>query len=346
MIVELKLHTKLGYDGSIKWKYIDNAFTKKHKEALIEVTNHYIDPWHAHWNMYPEWTKKWDQNRIDTVTQDLKSSIIELNTIWDIKRGCRWKYPLDIEDVIFKKDDVLENQKLLNDLHRYFTTLQQSLGKIDKYNHGWASYHWTRDEIVQKSERLYSGTKKLWLRKYFSEAAEERGEFHPNILFFEATMEATNKIMEHIQAINDNVHKIEKYIKTPNKLEWKQQYKEFLIEFQPHRLIEFTPNDRKYLTYKPGPTVWYTQNQILGKSYPIAFCDHDDPNQHDIWEGTQYSGSFAFGDRSYVEWPPFKEWMEGIDIPLGIPLGHIIEGEDIVPTLTPGSIKNIIIHQD
>ena len=126
-------------------------------------------------------------------------------------------------------------------------------------------------------------------------------------------------------------------------------YQEFNVEFLPQRWRELHPVDRKYLTYKPGATVWFTQNQVLGKNYAIAYTDHDNPNEHDIWEGVQFTGSFTLGDRSYSHWEPYTTWMNdaGLEsIPYGMPLGYIIEGLDKVPTLTPHAIKRIKIHQD
>lgn len=334
MIVELKLQPKLGYEGSIKWKYIDNVFTRKHQQALIESTNHYIDGWSDHWFHLPLPGTRWDQIVIDGLISEMKATITELNTIWDEKRQERISYPMPLDKIKFIEGKDLENQAILNEIHRYFTTLHQSLGKIDEKRHAWGSYHYTRYDLNNIDQA----------------ANKDPNVITKDVFYFAATNSEIKKIRDFSERTNKLVHNLEVYCHTPNKEKIKElNYREFNVEFLPQRWKEFHPIDRKYLSYKEGATVWYTQNQVLGKGYPIAYTDHDDPNGHDIWEGIHYSAAFCFGDRSYSNWKPYREWMEsnGLDgIPFGMPLGHIIEGEDKVQTLCPGAIKNIIIHSD
>lgn len=180
-----------------------------------------------------------------------------------------------------------------------------------------------------------------------------------------ATLEKINQITHRM---NNEIHKLEAYVATPNKFKlMKDQYTELAVEFDiydnpmvpdPTRVVWrfIEPEDFQYLSNNPDYDVWLP-NQILGKPYNIACYDHDDPTQWDITHPIGYTGNFVVGvngnKATHMNNPFIIEWLKshginpGPDIS-GMPLGRIISGREHLPQwhkqATRGKIDNMLIE--
>lgn len=341
MIVELILKN----GKTIKWKYIDNPFTEKHKAALKEAvlscknldTNKWKDTWYA---LPQPMSTSWDSSSINSLIEELKKCVVEINDIDDVKKNKKVEYPIDIDDIYLIKEEPLKNQMLLNQIHRYFTIFVQSRLK---HITGASVYSWYYVE-----EDGYNLMNEMVAKPDSTVLTQIEPKIYKEFVYI--GKETENKIKNLLERTNQIVHEIEKYIITPNKVKMLEQnfYKEYCVEFLPKLPYAISVSDRKFNSYNSEADVWYVINQILGKSYPIAYVDHDDPSKQDIWEGTQYTGSFSLGDRNYNKWPPFKNWMKknGVSsIPYGFPLGKIIEGKENLNGIRSKDIIDIEIFE-
>lgn len=157
------------------------------------------------------------------------------------------------------------------------------------------------------------------------------------------------KIRHLTHRVNVEVHRIEGYVTTPNKMNLMSEgYSELAIEFDIDRDPSVSsemlpgvwkymePEDFHYLSNDPQYDVWLP-NQILGKPYIVAYYDHDDPTEWDITHQIGYSGNFVVGIEGnkarHMNHPDVVNWLRQYGIEpgpttCGMPLGQIISGRD------------------
>jgi len=335
-------------DRVIKWKYIDNPLTRKHYSMLKdEVLS--AESWWDFWYAVPEDTiPKYDIKKITSLVSDLREKVKQINQYVDPTTGENIKFPVDVDDIYFEEGQHLKNQKLINQIHRCFTTFHLSLGDVfsncisDEPKANLASWYYTIYDM-----------KEFFMETPHKEPVPFLKDSYDENKIFRVRKEDRVILKKITNEINDLVHSLEKYNLNPRKDMMLAQldYREFNVNFQPRKLYNISPMDKKFLTQQTDITVWAVQNQILGKSYPICYVDHDDPTNWDIWEGCQWSGSFCLGDRRYTKWKPFTDWMSShgyVGAQAGIPLGKIIEGAEHLhyKNLPPDSLRNIILRED
>lgn len=332
---------------SITWEYLDNPFTRKHLAAIKECVFKRCQ-WEDSWYGLPQmYYQEWNSEQVEYYSNQIRECIRQINKYVDPLAKKQITYPIPIKLVFFEKDNHLKNQKLLNELHRYFTTFSMSMGdvfstQLNSFNGNdiQLSWHYTIYQLRQNlTEHAYN-------------VISDSEGFDPSLVFNIAS-EDIDALRTTVEKTNELVHEIEKYILTPNKLQMKSEcyYNEFNVVFAPTKAYYILPSDRKFMTHDNSVAdVWCVQTQILGKNYPVAYTDHDDPNMGDIWEGPQFTGSFSIGDRSYLDWPPFKNWLKENNIhgsPAGFPLGKIIKGKEYLnqKNWIDGIIKSILVHE-
>lgn len=342
-IVEIELK-----DGnSITWEYLDNPFAQKHAALLREAIDSNFQWRDISYGVPQTFIPVWNAKIIDGLLEEIKECIDTVNTYVDPITLKNIQYPISTDDIFFVEGDHLKNQKLLNIVHRFFTMFNMSIGDIftgqSKSVDGIstrASWHYTVHTIKQQiSEHDYN-------------VLGHNSKYIPSLVFNIST-DDVQSIKRTVEKTNDLVHELEKYCLTPNKLKMKEDssYVEYTVEFSPIKTYHISPHDRKFMTHdNTVADVWCVQTQILGKNYPVAYTDHDDPSNWDVWEGTSFSGSFAIGDRSYVNWEPFDKWLKNHGVhgsPAGLPLGKIIKGKEYLPKkgLKNGSIRSITLHE-
>ena len=335
-------------DRVIKWKYIDNPLSRKHYSMLKDAVLN-AESWWDFWYSVPEDTiPKYDIKKITSLVSDLREKVKQINEYVDPSTGENIKFPVDVDDIYFEEGQHLKNQKLINQIHRCFTTFHLSLGDVfSNYispdpQSCLASWYYT----------IYD------MKEFFMEAPHKEPipflkENYDENKFFKVRKKDIKDLKNLTEDLNDLVHALEKYNLNPRKYMMRAQldYREFNVNFKPRKLYNLSPTDKKFLTQQVEVNVWAVQNEILGKSYPICYVDHDDPTNWDIWEGLQWSGSFCLGDRRYTKWKPFTDWMSSygyVGAPAGIPLGTIIEGSQYFNhnSLLSDSLKNIIIREE
>lgn len=364
MLVQLELQS----GNFIKWEYIDTSFANKHKELLKEAVEEGFE-WFSSWGSLPHLTKEWDEVEIESLLKELRHCIEKINKISDAYRGTSINHPVKIDEIYFEKHEHLKNQHLLNRVHRAFTTFNQSHGDmfapiikdcyIRDHNNSkivWASWDIANYDMYQymddpsfiktaHSSDLVNVKKTNCLDKFLGEL--DNGLYSKIVFINEDDITYLRDLTEKTNIL---VHKLEHFCLNPNKIKMKEEchYKEYMLECLAKKAYYFTPNDKKCMAYEAGADVWFVQHEILGKNYPTGFLDHDDPTNWDIWEGIKFTASFGLGDRSYCNWKPFRDWMKNHNltgIPLGYPIGKIIEGTEYLESLDINSVKNITYYE-
>jgi hypothetical protein len=96
--------------------------------------------------------------------------------------------------------------------------------------------------------------------------------------------------------------------------------------------------------------VWLPLHEIQGKNYWVAYFDMDDPRPWDVSTNVVYSGGFAIGDRSAIRDPAILEYLQSYGITpgprqCGMPLGHVIQGKELIETMPEGFITEVTVHE-
>ena len=105
MIVELKLKDK----NVIKWKYIDNPFTRKHMKVMQDAANSGTG-WNDLWYELPQWMQpNYNKDLIQEQLDIIIDAINSINRVPDAKRGERIKFPIEVKDIKWLPRKHLEN---------------------------------------------------------------------------------------------------------------------------------------------------------------------------------------------------------------------------------------------
>jgi hypothetical protein len=244
-------------------------------------------------------------NELNEKTEKLKETINAINMLG-------MDFPVPSREVEFENNTFEVSRKLLNVIHRHFTTGHRSLTYDDELVFTW---------------------------KFGSNITFEKPENHT---------EKFKLLSKFLHDINDLVHVIEPHLDNPrlSKLvNTDSIYNEYTVEFKKTHYAQnfsktikredfkfFSNNVKKY-------DVWLPLCQIQGKDYGRAFGDYDDPKEWDITNNIYYSGSFSIGKRDfYVSNSDFLTFLEENGItpgPLqcGMPIGRVIQGEGFVSSL-------------
>jgi len=205
------------------------------------------------------------------------------------------------------KEYAMESRELLNDLHRGFAFC---------YLSNWTS--WTSPYDCKKD--------------LFNEINDRE------------------ELRTAISDVNELVHMLEGYYYTKVFTDRiVDKYTEHCISFKdaPWRFLE--PWEDVYRVSKLGSDVWVPMQHMVGKNYLSCYYDLDDPTTADIHHENNLIGAFSIGDRKTLASPHLRMWFKehGMDPQLGIPLGKITKGMDIIPELTEwtsvetGQLKNL-----
>ena len=229
-------------------------------------------------------------------------------------------FPVPVEEI--KLGTSLDTQHLLNRLHRHFTTGHRSVSFVE------STTTWLDNS---------SHTFKLDPTKF-------------------------KEFSYHVHEINSAVHESARYIVNDRQLNFTPRYEyQFLFESNqpkdpnnnPQEIYfqKIKPEHFQYFTDQLKYDVWLPLCQIQGKNYWESYFDYDDPTHWDVSTNIVYSGSFAVGDRSAIRDPVILEYLRSHGIepgPLhcGMPLGKVVSGKEILPTLTLNqrTISQIVIN--
>lgn len=162
-----------------------------------------------------------------------------------------------------------------------------------------------------------------------------------------------NSLEEYKKAVgdvNELVHELEGYYYTEaftNRI--LDTYTEHCLSFKnaPWRFLE--PHENVYRVSDLGCDVWVPMQHMVGKNYMSCYYDLDDPTTADIHHENNLYGALSIGTRSTLASPHLRMWFKeyGMEPQLGIPLGSIIEGGDVLhelqewTTVQTSQIKNL-----
>jgi hypothetical protein len=84
-------------------------------------------------------------------------------------------------------------------------------------------------------------------------------------------------------------------------------------------------------------------SEILGKDYKRAYWDYDDPTNQDVSINKLYSGSMLVSNMSDSVNPDLESWLRSYGIEpgpmtVGMPLGNITQGKDLIARLSNQTI--------
>ena len=320
-------------DSEIKIELLDNPFIAEFIEQILYVRKHYtIASWKQN---IPEPHISWDQNKIDFYCSLLIKYINKLNDMG-------LNFPISPDEVVIK-DMSDKSRQLLNDLHRHFTTGENSLN----------------------DRRVQEGT---W--RYNTQYTFNRPDY-----------DRIGELFDCFHGINYAVHDIESYF-TNERIKNFRVRSEYQVEFKglpsPSEYVATTDNlepDDKIKNLENNMTnipqnyfktikkehydffsddilkhnVWLPLYQIQGKDYVRAYFDYDDPTEWDISTNIVYSGCFSIGDRSWAKDPSILDYLKSYGItpgPMecGMPLGYVVQGEELVSSLETNNVKKVLIN--
>lgn len=298
--------------GTIHIELLDNPFVQKWTTHFSNMLEKYPIDYHAESQpVFNHTNNKW-QNLQDL--KSLKNIIIKLqdmgtNIPFD---SCKIEY-----EQIFVDHD--EGQKILNELHRYFTTAGRSL--------------WNSNGSGYWSETFDSK---------FTFSKEDEDEFR----YYHAL-------------INDYVHVLDQSIMTSRKsADFNNQIVNLQFNFiamladdcryDDGAYVQITEEDYQYASDSDEYDVW-VGNDILGKDYIEAYYDHDDPSQWDVTSINGHTGRLNINVESMwyeknnentyntlqklVKREDFQNWLKEYNVKYvpqmcGMPLGKITSGRE------------------
>lgn len=153
------------------------------------------------------------------------------------------------------------------------------------------------------------------------------------------------RYMYLLNLLNQNIHQLEKYVKTPHKVKFKNISSSVEILFSASKYtdvdvyddgvdVEISESMQKYLQLT-GYDVWIKKD-TLGKDYITAFSDHDNPDQFDIRPPPMISGGISIdinaGRDELFRSYEFRNWLTvtPIDKHGSYPLGRIVAGKEFL----------------
>lgn len=113
--------TQRSVEHTIKIQFFNNSFVNKYVKTLKNVLDKKCN---VNAIIFPSQPLKWDQEKINLLSAQLRNTIIEAEKLTNIP------YPIPIDSIVFKNKSSEERQ-LLNFIHRSFTNF---------YKSGWTSW--------------------------------------------------------------------------------------------------------------------------------------------------------------------------------------------------------------
>jgi len=321
--------------GTSHIELLDNPFVKKWTDHFSTMLGKYSVNYDA--CTIPVFNNTKSTAEILQDIENLKNNIININKLVDI-------FPFNPERVIY--DNIFEDlhdrtsinygssvkyasktsvkgQRILNEIHRYFTTAGRTLAEYED-NGIMYTGHWS-DNFV--SEFVYK--------------EEDEDEFK-----------------HYLALMNDYVHDIDQSIRTPRKhndlnkqivnLEFSFTNQPDDCRFEKGAYVYITEEDYLYASDNEEYDVWLNKD-ILGKHYLEAFYDHDDPSEWDVTSINGHSGKFYINVESQWYEPnsldntiqqlikrnDFQIWLKQYNIEYvpeicGIPLGKVTSGREFL----------------
>jgi len=293
---------------TIQFKLLQNAFVDEWLEHHKKINNIY--DFDQFYYQFPQNKINFDLLKVKKNEKELQNTIIELN-----KLGVN--FPISPDAVVLKNDS--ESRKMLNKLHRHFTTGHRTISQREE------RYHW-----LENSELTY-----------------------------ELAPEQYNLFSTLVHRINDLVHETEIYLKNERLETFTKKYHEYCVIYTSNGKTihgdgsyfrDIKSEHYKFFSDDLSYDLWLPLTQIQGKNYVIAYFDYDDPTHWDISTNIMYSGSFAFGNHGYTKEPAIENWLQSFDItpgPLtcGMPLGKSISGMEFFNSLNKNKIVGISINE-
>jgi len=300
---------------------LDNPFVEKwtgiFSDMLVKYDIGYVVPVIPCFDTYPKPISDTLQD-----IQNLKDAICSINSV--LTSGA--KFPFDPEKITINaiRDDHDEGQKILNEIHRYFTTAGRTINEC-RIEGSLNCGSWTNDP----------SSKFTW------------NVFHESEFF------------NSHAAINTIVHELDQYQATFRKkqdiydqmvsLEFSFNNKSEVLLFEKEAFNHILSEDYVYADDNEDLDVWVT-NAILGKDYIEAYYDHDDPSQWDVTPINGHSGSFGINVpgnwhhhkstddnlvQRLVKSNKFQNWLKEYNVKYhpsmcGMPLGKVTRGKSLL----------------
>jgi hypothetical protein len=299
MSAKIKFSTSL---GPILIEFLENDFTELFLAQLKATAARSTCIKIQGLNNASKLKKVWDQNTVDGLVSQIRDSIDGVNNIG----LC---FPIAPKNVVFI-EGAQENRQLLNRLHRYFTTGQESL--------------------------------KQW-------------DYHSTAMFPVDVKTCYPLFTKLIHQINESVHKLESFVPSDRRRKFPKET-EYNIVFNVPEHDPAAPTNDGYFYYREIPQeyykffsnqlthdVWLPLSEILGKDYKRAYWDYDDPTNQDVSINKLYSGSMLVSNMSDSVNPDLESWLRSYGIEpgpmtVGMPLGNITQGKDLIARLSNQTI--------
>jgi hypothetical protein len=284
---------------------LDNPFVKKWTDHFCNMQKVYDIDYHA--ETQPVYHITREINDIHKDIENLITSIKKVNN-----------FPFDVEKITYNNlfDNHFEGQKILNEIHRYFTTAGRT---INEHNGHWS------DNFDSKFT-------------FNEENKEEFGHHHA-------------LINDWVHELDQSILTPRKEIDFKNQivnLQFEFGAQKLDCRFDEGTYVNISEEDYMYADDNIDIDVW-CGNDILGKDYIEAYYDHDDPTQWDVTPINGHSGKFKINVASQwyekdstdntlqqlVKSNNFQSWLEnwGVEyVPemVGMPLGKITSGKELV----------------
>ena len=298
---------KISYNtpnGEVEIEIIDNTFTRRwwpHYKKIEPYMKNSLQVCHANY-INANTFKQMKEG----YHKERRAELVE--SIWKLKNSVSqlnkdgYNFPIKINITIEQiLSEASHLQAHLNDIHRCFTTADR-------------------------------------LRDRWTELSTETFDIN-NDEFKRA------KFLSHIHDINFCVHEIEYYVPTARKLQYGNisSYTQFIDpttypkHYKDEQYITLTDEDLDLFTLDHVDVT--LNDNILGKSYMVAFLDEDDPRCPDITPNQIATGEIKIGiddsrtklfqSRDYTDW--FAQHRMNINNHHGcMPIGNITKGKELL----------------
>lgn len=256
---------------------------------------------------------RWNPEKIKQFESSIRNSVQWLND-----NG--YRFPIPLNEIILENNSV--GRSLLNKLHRHFTTGHRTVSHVEPV--------------------------KTWL---------ENSDYTFEFDYSENRYQDFSQVVHNI---NTQVHYAERFYVT-ERMNTFPAVTEHIVVFNSTRPIdltndpqndyftEITRNDYRYFSEDTDSyDVWLPLLEMQGKNYYGAFFDEDEPTHWDVFTNHYYSGSFCFADRSAMKHPDMISYLQsyGVEpnaLTVGIPLGKIIQGKELLEKFGGKDIIDVII---
>jgi len=312
--------------GTIHIELLDNPFVKKWTEHFSDMLGVYKLDYAAQtipvYNKAGQTPEEYEQH-----ASNLRDAINKVNAL-----GTNFLFDPEKITVSAIRDNHDEGQKILNEVHRYFTTAGRSM-----------------QDWVSENEHI-------------SQQVRGTGYWSDHFLSNFAINEEDEEYFLHYHAkINDYVHMFDQYSCTSH---IKEDIMNQIVclqfqfdcnaktaegencRFEKGTWQEITEEDWKYANDSDDDIDVWVGKDILGKNYIEAYYDQDDPTEWDVTPINGHGGKFEIAVSSqwydestdntlqeFVKSERFRNWLsdwgvEYVSEMAGMPLGKVTSGKE------------------